>query len=170
MTGIVASIRAAVASSASVSEMDRDGCSVRIQDVPAPRIVIDLDNDALAVPRERPHCDFLVFAEVGSVGWIVPVELKSGGFGNQHAVRQLQGGACFADELAPGERGYRLAAVIAHGYPIHWSKRLDLQRRRIRLRSESCSPLLLPCGESLRPIFSIAATQTRKPGDSASSE
>lgn len=169
MSDLVASIRATVTSAASVSEMDRDGCSVAIENAPAPRIVIDLDDDTLAIPRNRPHCDFLFFAEVGSEGWVVPVELKSGGFRNQHTVSQLQGGACFADELAPRGREYRLAAVIAHGYPIHRSKRLDLQRRAVRLRSEFCSPLLLPCGESLRPVFGIATSRNGSPGNAGGS-
>lgn len=154
MSGLVASARSAAPPEAVDSRVDRDDCSLDIADTPLPQVVVNLDHDELDVPRDRPHCDYLFFVEDGTKGWVIPIELKSGGLRNEHTIRQLQGGADFADGLMPVNGGFRLAAVIAYGRPLHASKRSDLLRHRIRLRNEVRQPLLYQCGDSLRPLFS----------------
>lgn len=149
----MASVRAGVAPKAVDCRIDRDGCSLDIADTPLPQVVVNMDHDELDVPRDRPHCDYLFFVEDGAKKWIMPIELKSGGLRNEHAVSQLQGGADFADGLMPANGGFRLAPVIAHGNPLHTSKRSNLLRHRVRLRDEVRQPLLYQCGESLRPLF-----------------
>lgn len=154
MSGLVAAVRAAVAPDAVDCRIDRDDCSLDIADTPLPQVVVNMDHDGLDVPRDRPHCDYLFFVEDGTKNWVIPIELKSGGLRNEHTVNQLRGGARFADRLMPANGGFRLAAVIAYGRPLHASQRNDLLRRTIRLRNEVCQPLLHRCGDPLKPLFS----------------
>lgn len=157
MSGLVASVRAAVPQEAVDCRIARHGCSLDIADTPLPQVVIDMDHGELDVLRDRPQCDYLFVVEDGTKKWVIPVELKSGGLRNEHTVRQLQTGADFADRLMPAGRSFRLAAVIAHGVPLHRSQRNLLLRLTIRLRNEVCNPLLYECGASLKPLFSEAS-------------
>ena len=154
MSGLVASVRAAVAPEAVDGRIDRGDRSLDIADTPVPQVAVNLDHRELDVPRDRPHCDYLFFVEDGAKEWVIPIELKSGGFKNEHTVNQLRGGAKFADGLMPANGGLRLAAVIAYRGSLHASKRSDLLRRAIRLRNEIRRPLLFQCGDSLKSLFS----------------
>ena len=158
MSGLVAAVRAAVAPEAVDNRIDRDDCSLDIADTPVPQVAVNLDHRELDVPRDRPHCDYLFFVEDGMKNWVIPIELKSGGLRNKHTINQLQGGAEFADRLMPANGGFRLAAVIAYGRPLHASQRSDLLRRTIRLRNEVRQPLLHRCGDRLKPLFSDEGT------------
>ena len=154
MSDLVAAVRAVVPPDAVDCRIDRDDCSLDIADTPLPQVVVNMDNDELDVPRDRPHSDYLFVVEDGTREWVIPIELKSGGFKNEHTVNQLQGGANLADRLLPENGGFRLAAVIAYRGILHASKRGDLLRRAIRLRNEVRQPLLYQYGDSLKPLFS----------------
>ena len=155
MTGLVASFRATVDASALVSRIDRDRCSVSVSETPEPRIIVDFDNPASGIRKEKRHCDYLFVAGPTTPEWIVPVELKSGRFRNRHAVDQLQGGADFAADRIPAKTDCRLAAVIAHGQPVGAAKRRELRRLPVHLHSKRCLPYLLACGKSLGEVFAV---------------
>ena len=155
MTGLVASFRATVDPSALVSRINRDRCSVSVCETPEPRIIVDFDNPASGIRKDKRHCDYLFVSGQTASGWIVPVESKSGRFRNRHTVDQLQGGADFAAERIPAETDCRFAAVIAHGQPVGAAKRRELRSRPVHLHSKRCLPYLLACEKSLTEVFAL---------------
>lgn len=169
MTGLVASFRATVDPSALVSRINRDRCSVSVCETPEPRIIVDFDNPASGIRKKKRHCDYLFVSGRTTPGWIIPIELKSGRFRNQHAVDQLQGGADFAAERIPAKTDCRFAAVIAHGQPVGAAKRRELRHRPVHLHSKRCLPYLLACEKSLSEVF-VLREETRNDSPETNAE
>ena len=106
-----------------------------MQDVPAPRILVDAD---LAFPyhqMEGQRCDFVLFVVSGKGSlFVVPMELKGGGVDASEVSAQLQRGVEFADRFAP--QGFQAVChpVLFHGGSIHPKQRKTLNRAKVRFR------------------------------------
>ena len=79
------------------------GCSLSLTGAPQPRILINLEHHDSPVPRQEPHCDFLLVAssENGNAEWVAPIELTTGRADANKFIRQLTAGAAIADSLIP---------------------------------------------------------------------
>lgn len=163
MSGLLKSVRERAGDDAIVDEIDRDGCSVALDDTPTPQIVLDMDSDALSPPGDRKKSDFLFIGGPVPDPWVVPIELKSGSLVVNPTIDQLQGGANFADAAMPPDCVFRFAAVVAHGRRLRPRARRRLRAREIRLRHRTCQPTLIPCGAQLAPVLGEDGTTEKEP-------
>lgn len=124
-------------------------CSISLNDAPARRLIVDLDCETLRISANRKHCDYVFLGEEGSTAWVVPIELKGGGFKAGEVVEQLQGGCDAARDWLPPESSFRLVPVLAHGKGGHERDFRVLGRRNITLRGEKRKIKTLRCGDKL---------------------
>ena len=150
---LATSLRASVDEESVAEEIDRDGCSVALEDSPTPQVVLDLDSDPLSRIGRHRKCDYLFVGGTSPDEWVVLVELKSGSLTVNDTARQLRGGARLADTVLPDTNAFRLAAVVAHGRPLRHRVRRRLQDAEIRLRDRVCRPFLIRCGAPLAPVL-----------------
>ena len=127
----------------------KQGCTVRLRDAPTPRVVIDLDRPGSPLGGQNTRCDYLFIAEpAGDAGWLVPLELKRGGFRATEVVNQLQAGADAADGLLPQGAAVRFRPIVASG-ATHKAQRDKLKTRRVRYRGTVEAVRHMECGGRL---------------------
>ena len=104
-------------------------------DVPSDRVVVDADLAFPAHGLKGRRCDFVLFV-LGTEGHLLaaPLELKSGGVDASKAADQLQGGATFADSVAPANNETVCRPILFHGAGIHTKQRKILNRTKIAFR------------------------------------
>lgn len=97
--------------------MDKQGCAVGINDMPAPFRVVDLDHPQAPVGRTARKCDYLfVAADSSRPGlFVAPLELKGSGLRPATVVPQLQAGARVAETITAGISPVEFRPVAVHG-------------------------------------------------------
>ena len=153
MNGLVEAVIRRVGREMLTRDYEKDGCSVSMNDAPVCRAVVDFDSEGVDIPKGSKRCDLLFVGEKENAAWVVPIELKSGGFKVQHATDQLQSGADAADRWLPRKCSFRFAPVLAHGGVVRTPKRTELRKRRVNLRGFKRQPFLISCGDSLASVF-----------------
>ena len=81
---------------------------------------------------ESKRCDYVLFA-TNPQGDLVaaPMELKSGNVDASKAADQLQGGATFAERVAPATSATVCCPLLFHGRSIHPKERRALNRLKV---------------------------------------
>lgn len=161
MSGTVAAVANRVPGGCHAVRCDRDRCRVDLKGAPSVRLLIDMDCDALKIPRQQKRCDYLFIGEEGTNTWIVPIELKSGGLRASEVLDQLEGGVRAVEPLLPQGRQFQLVPVLAYGKPIHRIERNKLRSRKIQLRGQAPKQTeLIKCGEALKQKLRAAPSQS----------
>ena len=155
MNGLVQMVSDTVCSRCHTADCDRDGCSVQMDGVPDPHVVVDLDCEPLGL-LEQKRCDLLFVGEDDDEAWVAPIELKSGRFTGYQVVKQLQGGAEAADGWLPAGSTFRFVPVLAHGREVHRRDLKALRSKKITLRDHTRQTVLMRCGEPLRRVLEQA--------------
>ena len=153
MSALVAAVAQKVCERCHSKRCRKKGCSVSLQGVSAKRLVVDLDCTALQIPANQKHCDYLFVGEEGSTTWVVPIELKSGGFKVSEVVGQLQGGTRLADEWLPPESPFQFVPALAYRKGVRKNVLEKLHLKKFNLRGQERKAMLLRCGEDLGKIL-----------------
>ena len=154
MSGVVEAVSSEAPDACRVHACNRDGCSISVRTVADRKAIVDLDSEALHIPRDRKRCDYLFFGEKGARSWVVPIELKSGSFDAVDVIAQLQGGADQADAWLPREARFQLVPLLAHGAKVvRRNERAALRSRKVGLRGRTKQVVLARCGANLKDIL-----------------
>ena len=116
----------------------KDGCSVSMADIPAERVVLDVDLAFSTGGGSANKCDLILFYIDQTQNCLigVPMELKSGNVDVSDVVAQLGQGARIVDNFAPKDVEIKLVLVLVHGGGIHKAQFDKLKTSRIRFRNE----------------------------------
>ena len=146
----------------------RDGCRVFLEDVPHPRVVVDADRAFPAHNIKGKRCDYILFF-IGATEdtlVMVPMELKSGKVHASAASEQLQGGAEFADRFTPDHSSVKPTChpILFHGKPIHEKERKELNRAKVRFRSQQLTIKTARCSQrrNLAHVLKLSTTSTMR--------
>ncbi len=127
----------------------KGNCSLSLNDAPAQRLIVDLDRATLPIPPNQKRCDYLFVGGEDSTAWVVPIEMKGGGFKADDVAKQLQGGSCVAHKWLPRGSSFRFVPVLAHGKGAHPRDFRVLDRHIITLRGKKRRIKTLGCGGKL---------------------
>lgn len=110
----------------------RDGsCSLSLEDVPKPSILINLEHEAAPVTRKQARCDYLFVGgsddEKGQ--WVAPVELTASAARVSKFLPQLRAGAEIANKLLPQNVQVRFRPVAVYGGELKRIERDDFLKR-----------------------------------------
>ena len=156
MSGLVASVRAAVEPEAMVTSCESPGCVLPLNDAPACRVVVDFDRPELGFIGQA-RADFLFVGETEEAAWVAPIEMKGGRWRADRVARQLQAGADAADRWLPAGSAFRFCPVLAHRTKRFGKDRWSaLRARRIRLRGQAIRPISIACGRPLTEALAQA--------------
>ena len=135
-----------------VDRCAKDGCSVATEGLPSKQIIIDLDCYDTVSSLGKKRCDYLIAAEDRGTLWILPVELKSGGFQASSIIKQLQAGADQAKQLVHYDNSIILMPVLAHRRKrrMHRNDTKLLREKEIVLFGKRRRVILVECGANLR--------------------
>ncbi len=135
-------------------KLKKKGCAVKLDNAPAPRLVIDLDKPGSPLEPHEKRCDYLLVATDQSKDLIVALELKHGPLDANKAISQLQAGARAAETLVPKDRAIRFWTVaVFRGSRKHERKKLREPRNRIEFFGRRESVRSLACGGSLIDVL-----------------
>lgn len=156
MSAALDDIRASVGAENCSKSCSRDGCSVDLMtDAPPARVIVDADKAFPAHGRKGKRCDFILFIDRGGAPLLAaPIELKSGRTDVSDAVRQLQGGADFADCFAPSNAD--CLPILFHGKGLHKKERenLNSDSAKITFRGRKRTIKTARCGH-LRNLANV---------------
>lgn len=154
MTGLVAGVVPKVDARCLVkSGLKKDGCKVVMSGVPQARLVIDFDKPGSPLQQNATRCDYLCIAEADNGDdWIVPLELKKGGFKATAIAQQLQAGANVADQLVTTAASFRFRAVAFSGN-VRKAERLSLKRQSVQFRGRREEIRRTRCGNRLASML-----------------
>ena len=126
----------------------RDGCSLTLESLAQPFILIDMDHERSPSDRSGgKNCDYIFVGDEDH--WIAPLELKRGKLHAEDVVAQIQAGAAIADQIVPHRVRTRFRPVAAYGGKAHRAELRLLTTSRVRFRSQNNRVALVRCGTSL---------------------
>lgn len=147
MSDVLDSIRAKVGTENCIESCSRDGCDVDMTDLPTDCVIVDVDKAFPAHELDGKRCDFVLFAERSDAPLLVaPVELKSGDVDVSEAVKQLRGGAAFAERIAQPPSDSICRPVLIHGKGLHRAQRTALNRSKVAFRGDKRTVKTARCG------------------------
>ena len=163
---ILSGIRSRVGTDNLSDTCSRDGCQVSMKKVPSHRIVVDADRAFPAHNIKGKRCDYILFF-IGAAKdtlVMVPIELKSGTVDASVASEQLQRGAEFADLITRDHSGVKPTChpILFHGKPIHEKERKELNRAKVRFRSQQLTIKTARCSQrrNLAHVLNLKSSTT----------
>ena len=154
MSALVASVAQKVDHDCRANNCKKGNCSISLNDAPAQRLIVDLDCATLPIPANQKRCDYLLIGEQDNTAWVVPIELKGGGFTGAEVVKQLQGGSNVAHAWLPLGSPFQFVPVLAHRGSVHRHDLNKLRYKKINLRGQGKRIKLLRCREKLKKALS----------------
>ena len=147
MSAALARIRSKVGADSLAESCTRDSCRVNLEDVPACKVIVDMDKTAAARHAKSKRCDFVLFLyqEHGKL-IVVPIELKSGHVDGSEVVEQLRNGTKFADCTSPAKPKPHCQPILFHGKRIHPRQRKVLNRSKVAFRGTGLTIKTARCG------------------------
>ena len=136
-----------------------DGCRVYLTDVPADRVIVNLECEFELRKINTKRCDYVLFCEDGTQNSlaVVLIELKSGTFKASVVTDQLQGAADFVADVfeklsEPAIEALKVLKitclpVLFYGKGIDKSQRYKLERAKIRFLRQKPTIKRRKCGE-----------------------
>ena len=137
-----------------------DGCRVYLTGTPSDRVIVNLECEFEQRKINTKRCDYIIFCGNASQSNLVIalIELKSGTFKTPAITGQLQGGADFVTEMfgkLPKEANTALntleitcVPVLFHGKGIDRFQLRELERAKIRFRSQNTAIKRSKCGQA----------------------
>ena len=150
MMGLMATVRSQLDPKCIVKHgLKKDGCAVSMSKAPQARLIVDCDKPGSPLNQNAVRCDYIGVVETATDGdWVVPLELKKGGFDASKLAGQLQAGADAADKLVPSAASIRFRAVAFSGN-VRKAERKKLKRESVKFRGLSVEIRRRKCGERL---------------------
>ncbi len=138
-------------------KLRKEGCTVKLDNAPAPRLAIDLDKPGAPLGSHEKRCDYLLFATDGqSKDLIVALELKNGPLDAKKVINQLQAGACAAKALVPKGCAIRFWPVaVFRGSRKHERDKLRNPKNKIEFLGRRETVRSLTCGGSLMDVLRV---------------
>ena len=132
----------------------RDGkCSLSLEDVPEPSILISLEHEAAPVQARQAHCDYLFVGgrDEKKGPWVAPVELTASAARVSKFLPQLRAGADIADKLLPQNVQVRFRPVAAYGGELRRveSKNFLKRANHVAFRRKKVPVKLVRCDSPL---------------------
>ena len=137
-----------------------DGCRVYLTGTSSNRVIVDLECEFDRGKINTKRCDYILFCWNASQRNLIIalIELKSGTFKSPEVTGQLQGGADFVTEMLrklPKEANAALSTlevtcvpVLFHGKGIDRFQLRELERAKIRFRSQNTAIKRSKCGQA----------------------
>ncbi len=129
------------------------GCSLSLDQLPQPNVLINLEREASPASANKPHCDFLFVGGEDENGgpWVAPIELTTTEKRASEFVRQLSSGAVIAARLLPRGVPTRFNPIAVHdGLRSIESRNLKKEINKIRFRGGKAVGIrLVRCGSRL---------------------
>ena len=136
-----------------VRTCEGDNCSLSLKGLERPFLMVSLDREGSPIKVQRTRCDYLFFSEDSTSTYVVPIELKSGSFDPDKAMKQLQAGSSASEALCPSDGDVRFFAVLAHGRLLRKAER---KRITVRFRGTSHPVRLEKCGALMKNVLNLA--------------
>ena len=152
-TTVVETVRRKTNARCHTTRCREGGCSLSLQGVPKPNVLISLEHPASPVNVNQARCDYLfVGGEDGNDGpWVAPIELTAGAARVSKFLPQLRAGAAVAERLVPQGARVRFRPVAVYGGEfrrierdnfLKSANRVRFQNKREKIRLVRCdSPL-----------------------------
>ena len=147
MSAALDSLKSAVPTPCRTTQCSRDNCSVSLDGVPKPNVMVDFDCDDLGLANAT-RCDYLFVSDAGKAVCVAPIELKGGGLSASAVVRQLRAGADFASQHLAHVQNFHFVPIIAHN-GIRRAETRRLRATPLQFRGRRSLPRLLRCGAAL---------------------
>lgn len=128
---------------------EKDGCKVILDKALTELVVVDMDCVYLPIPEDTKRCDDLCIGYDRNTTWVIPIELKSGGFSANSVLKQLEIGVRYADRNLPTGIPIQLSPILAHGKGVHRHALKLLRSRKLRMRGQYMGTKLIRCGDAL---------------------
>ena len=146
MTNLVDKVKSCIPELRFAKRCRKNNCSVKLNGVPAPHVLIDVDKSL--ADKNITKCDY-IFVGGTTNAWLVPIELKKGDFRASEVVAQLQAGAQFAETLSDCPH-VRFLPVLASG-ASHKAQRNELKKKSnwIEFRGRPVEVEPIRCGGPL---------------------
>lgn len=158
MNDIIEAVSNAVFDRCHVHDCNRDGCSISVNTAASRKVVIDLDCAELRIPSGQKRCDHVFIGEKNRKSWIVPIELKSGGFDAAVVVGQLQGGADVAEKWLPPEVDFLFLPVLVHGTRgVSRKQDAEFRSTKVKMRGRTKQVVVRRCGDRLKDVLDANA-------------
>ena len=151
MTNLVDKVKSCIPELRFAKRCRKNNCSVKLNGVPAPHLLIDVDKSL--TDKHITKCDY-IFVGGTTNAWLVPIELKKGDFKASEVVAQLQAGAQFAETLCDCAH-VQFLPVLASG-ASHKAQRNELKKKSnwIVFRGQPVEIEPIRCGGLLAPVLS----------------
>ena len=152
MIGLVQTVRDALDNGCFKSGgLNKKGCKVLLGGAPCPRVVVDFDKPESPLGPNETRCDYLFLAEGEGeeVGWVAPLELKSGRLNTDEVICQLQAGASAAEKLVPYRLQIRFRPIAVVGSVPKAERNRLRQKGGIRFHDCLEEVRLMSCGARL---------------------
>ena len=132
----------------------RDGrCSLSLEDVPEPSVLISLEHEAAPVKADQARCDYLFIggSNENREPWVAPVELTASAARVGKFLPQLRAGAGIADKLLPQDVQVRFRPIAAYGGELHRIERDGFLKpaNQVVFRRKPVPVKLVRCGSPL---------------------
>jgi len=152
VTGFVKKVRGALdPRTLAPGRLSKNGCGVKMTNLPALRLIIDFDKPGSPLGPNAPRCDYLVITEdQQKIGLVAPLELKRGQLHADQVAKQLQAGANAAEKLIAQDEAVRFRPIAASGrVSKHERTRLKSRANMVRFHGSSEPIRLIQCGDPL---------------------
>ena len=137
-----------------------DGCRVYLTGTPSDRVIVNLECEFEQRKIDTKRCDYVLFCGNASQSNLIValIELKSGTFKTPAVADQLQKGADFVAEMfgklpekvneALNTLEITCVPVLFHGKGIDRFQLRELERAKVRFRSQNTAIKRRKCGEA----------------------
>ena len=137
-----------------------DGCRVYLTGTPSARVIVNLECEFEQRKIDTKRCDYVLFCGNASQSNLIValIELKSGTFKTPAVADQLQKGADFVAEMfgklpekvneALNTLEITCIPVLFHGKGIDRFQLRELERAKVRFRSQNTAIKRRKCGEA----------------------
>ena len=137
-----------------------DGCRVYLTGTPSDRVIVNLECEFEQRKIDTKRCDYVLFCGNASQSNLIValIELKSGTFKTPAVADQLQKGADFVAEMfgklpekvneALNTLEITCIPVLFHGKGIDRFQLRELERAKVRFRSQNTAIKRRKCGEA----------------------
>ena len=150
MTNLVDKIKCLISSGHIAKRCRRVGCSINLNDAPAPHVLINMDTGLVGASITK--CDY-IFVGGAKKCWIVPIELKRGSAKAIDAVEQLRAGARFAETICKGEQVSFVPVLGCGGIKSAQRQELRKKSNRIGFLGQLVEVEVIRCGGILTSVL-----------------
>lgn len=138
----------------------RDGsCSLSLEDVSEPWVLVSLEHKAAPVKADQAHCDYLFVggSNANRAPWVAPIELTASAARVSKFLPQLSEGAKIADKLLPQNVQVRFRPVAAYGGELIRAERTRFLKpaNHVAFRKKKVPIKLVRCGSPLTKALTL---------------